>query len=354
MAALSFDSLFRSATKGDFAPVTYLTGDEDVLKDQLVDLNIEKALDPLASDFNLDIRSAADLDAEAFIALVDTPPMLAERRIVVIRSLEQWRKNSNQWKALRNYAENPAPSTVLLLLHRAGGSHKDKPDPALGRTSRHGNITRLEAGRLPGWIRSRAKTSGVSLADDAVAHLGDVVGANLAQLITEIEKLASCCPNQREITRVDVERLVGVSRGETMPDWIASVSGGDTVKALELLDVVLPQSSVSGVRLVSSLGPVFLGMRYARTCLDNGKSPRQVEKKILALLKRAAPRGIGSWSVVANQWTVAAGNWTGNQLDNAIMVAYQTDRALKSTTVTGERGILINMLLEIGTSREDG
>lgn len=354
MAALSFNSLFKSASNGDFAPVTYLTGDEDVLKDQLVDLCIEKALDPSEFDFNLDIRSAADLDAEAFIALVDTPPILAERRVVVVKSLEQWRKNSKQWKTLRNYAENPAPTTVLLLLHRAGGSHKDKPDPALGRTSRHGNISRLEARRLAGWIRSRAKTTGVSLSDNAVVHLEDVVGPNLAQLITEIEKLAACCPNQDEITRTDVERLVGVNRGETMPDWIAAVMAGNTAKALELLDVVLPQASVSGVRLVSSLGPVLLGMRYARTHLDNGKSARQAESKILALLKKAGARGIGSWSTEAKRWAIAALNWTGKQLDNAIMVAYQTDRALKSSTVTGERGILINMLLEIGTDLESG
>jgi DNA polymerase-3 subunit delta len=353
MAALSFNSLFKSANKGDFAPVTYLTGDEDVLKDQLVDLNIEKALDPSCSDFNLDVRSAADLDAEALIALVDTPPMLAERRVVVVKSLEQWRKNSKQWKALRSYVENPSPTTVLLLLHRAGGSHKDKPDPALGKNSRHGNITKLDSSRLGGWISNRAQIAGITLADDAVAHLGDVVGPNLAQLITEIEKLAACCPNQDAITRTDVANLVGVNHGETISDWVGAIISGNTARAVELLDIVLPQAGVTGVRLVSGLGPVFFGMRIARTYLDNGLTSRQAEGKILALLKKLRPWGIGSWNVEAARWTGAAKIWTGKQIDDAIMVTYETDRALKSTTVTNERGKLTNMLLDFGTKLEE-
>ncbi len=352
MAALSFNSLFKSASNGDFAPVIYLTGDEDVLKDQLVDLNIEKALDPSARDFNLDVRSAADLDAEALIALVDTPPMLAERRVVVVKSLEQWRKNSKQWKTLRTYSENPSPSTVLLLLHRAGGGYKDKPDPTLGKNSAHGNISKLDPKRLAGWISNRAKAIGISLSEEAVSHLSDVVGPDLALLLTELKKLAACCPNQEEISRDDISRLVGVNHGETLADWTAVVAEGNIPRALELLDVVLPQTGVTGVRLVASLGPVFLGIKFARTCLDAGHSTRQVESKVLSLLKSLRPWGIGSWSVEAKRWALAANRWTSTQIDNALLAAYETDRALKSTTVTGERGKILNMLLDIGTELE--
>src|SRR6266568_5820898 len=94
MGALSFDALLRSLKQGVPDPVYYLHGDEDVLKDEAIRALLERAVEPAARDFNVDQRSAADLDAASFHALVNTPPMLAARRVVVIRGLEQLRKTA--------------------------------------------------------------------------------------------------------------------------------------------------------------------------------------------------------------------------------------------------------------------
>ena len=79
-AALTFDSAYRSLRRGELDPVYYLTGDEDVLKDELITFVQQQVVDAASRDFNLDVRSAGDLDGESLHALVETPPMLAERR----------------------------------------------------------------------------------------------------------------------------------------------------------------------------------------------------------------------------------------------------------------------------------
>src|ERR687891_1187010 len=94
MPSQSSDNLFRSLQKGELAPVYYFYGAEDVLKDEAVRMILDKALDPSRRDFNFDQRSAANLDAEEVHALCNTLPMLAERRVVVIRDVESWRKKS--------------------------------------------------------------------------------------------------------------------------------------------------------------------------------------------------------------------------------------------------------------------
>src|SRR5438876_33228 len=75
MGALTFDALLRSLKQGAPDPVYYLHGEEDVLKDEAVRVLLERAVDPAARDFNVDQRTAADLDPEAFNALVNTPPI---------------------------------------------------------------------------------------------------------------------------------------------------------------------------------------------------------------------------------------------------------------------------------------
>ena len=66
-----------------FAPVYYLHGDDEYLKDAAVRDLLAAAIDPGTRDFNCEIRRAGDLDAEAVSSLLSTPPMLAEKRAVV-------------------------------------------------------------------------------------------------------------------------------------------------------------------------------------------------------------------------------------------------------------------------------
>src|SRR5213593_762122 len=127
MAALSFDALFRGLKKGAADPVYYLHGDEDVLKDEAIRALLEHALESSTRDFNLDLRDASGLDAEALHALVNTPPMLAARRVVVLRGVEQVRKKSKVREALLHYLTAPNPTTLLVLVQAAG----EKPDADL-------------------------------------------------------------------------------------------------------------------------------------------------------------------------------------------------------------------------------
>src|SRR2546430_8935523 len=141
MGALTFDALLRSlkqggqggrgAGRGEGAPdaVYYLHGDEDVLKDEAIRALVDRVLDAGARDFNLDQRSAGDLDPEAFHSLVNTPPLLAAARVVVLRGVEDVRKTSKVRQALVRYLQAPNPTTLLVLVQGAG----EPPDAELER-----------------------------------------------------------------------------------------------------------------------------------------------------------------------------------------------------------------------------
>src|ERR1700675_2995560 len=111
MGALTFDALLKSLKRGAADPVYYLHGDEDVLKDEAIRALFDRVLEPSAREFNVDQRSASELDPEAFSVLVNTAPLLAAMRAVVLRGVEQVRKTSRLYKELIHYLEAPNPST---------------------------------------------------------------------------------------------------------------------------------------------------------------------------------------------------------------------------------------------------
>ena len=77
-----------------FDPVYYLFGEDDFLKEQKTRELLEVAVEPATRDFNLEIRRASELDPEALDALLSTPPMLAERRVVVLREVDKLKKSA--------------------------------------------------------------------------------------------------------------------------------------------------------------------------------------------------------------------------------------------------------------------
>ena len=92
MPAHTLDALLRSLPKGELSPVYYLHGAEDILKDEAVRAIVDRALDPALRDFNFDQRSAGQLDPEAIVTLCTTLPMMADRRVVVLREVEGWKR----------------------------------------------------------------------------------------------------------------------------------------------------------------------------------------------------------------------------------------------------------------------
>src|SRR5881409_736000 len=126
MPTHTLDVLLRSLPKGELAPVYYLHGPEDILKDEAVQAILERALDPGLRDFNFDQRSAGQLDPEAIFVLCTTLPMMAERRVVLLRDIEGWKRKPKTRAAFLEYLARHAAETVAILVQSAAETEADK------------------------------------------------------------------------------------------------------------------------------------------------------------------------------------------------------------------------------------
>lgn len=343
MGALTFDALFRSLKKGALDPVYYLYGEEDVLKQEAIRSLLEHALDAATRDFNLDQRDAASLDAEAFHSLVQTPPMLATRRVVVLRGVELLRKKSKVRDEVVRYLGAPHPDTILVLVQAAG----DDAEADLARRATAVDFERLPPDRVRRWVEHRAGQLGVTFADGAVELLVEAVAGELGAAAQELDKLAALAQG-RTITADDLAVVAGVRRGETVADLVAAIVGRDTVRAAGLIGAVLEQSGVSGVRIVSALGTALVGTALARAELDRGTAAARLGDTMYRHIESARPSGLGSWREAAARWAAWAGEWTLAELRAAIRLTLNVDVALKNSTVSDERAIMMDLVLRLG------
>ena len=346
MPGRSFDALLRSLAKGDIQPVYYFHGDEELLKDDAVRRTLALAVDEATRDFNLDRRRAPELGAEDFRSLVETPPMIAARRGVVLTEVECLQQKRPRQQALKTavtgYLGHPSPETVLVLVQSAG----EKPDPDLERGACSVDFESLSPERVRRWIQHQAAVVGLTIEEDAARHLQAAVGDDLPQLAAELAKLAAATGG-RAASVADVADLVGVRHGETVHDFVDAVGGRRFAAAAAMVPRLVASPGGSGVRLLSALGTTFVGLALARTRLDARDAPALAADRVLKAIGAARPWGLRSWKEDAARWVSDAASWTAGELDAGIATLLRADARLKDTKLTGEAEIVIEVVLSL-------
>ncbi len=340
MASASEKALHAALKRRVFDPVYYFHGDDDYLKDASIRDVITAAIDPSTRDFNLEQRRASELDAEALDSLLGTPPMLADRRVAVVRDVEKLKKDARA--LLDRYLTRPANDMVLLLVTPSGV----KADRSLAERSTVVDFPHLTGDRVPKWVVHYVTAIlGSSITPEAVSLLVEAVGDDLAQLAVELEKLVSFSDGTiHEATVVD---LVGVRKGETLGALMDAVAARDAATAAALIPGVLQQPKTSAVSVVMALTTQTLVMASGQAALARGISPRALFNQYMTLLKESGGFWARPWGDAISAWTSYTDRWTSAELDAALVALLTTDEALKETKLSSDEQMLTSLVLAL-------
>ena len=206
----TYEDVLRDVSAGKLAPVYYLMGEEDYYIDRLSDAIVDKVLAPEERDFNLDIIYGAETSIDRIIELSHAYPMMAERRIVLVREAQALRS----LEGLEAYLAHLTPTTVLIFCHKHGTL--DKRKAVAKALQQYGVIfesKKLYDNQLPPFITQYLKKHKVSIQPAAVQMLAGHVGADLSRLTSEMDKLLLAMPDGvREVTTALVEQQTGMSK----------------------------------------------------------------------------------------------------------------------------------------------
>ncbi|MGH3049791.1 MAG: DNA polymerase III subunit delta [Gaiellaceae bacterium] len=196
-----------------------------------------------------------------------------EGRLVIVEEVDRWK--AADFKAIAEYLAAPSPTTVLALM--AG---ELKADSALAKAvAKAGEVLRYDVAkkRVPEWVAEQFARLGVAADQDACRALVEVVGDDLDDLASEIQKLATWAGSD-PVTVAAVEQLA-VGRAETPIFAVTDAWGRRDVGAVlgsaeSLLERTHRTRSGELLRLVASLvGHVGRVRRIARLA-DEGVGPR--------------------------------------------------------------------------------
>ncbi|MGE5730727.1 MAG: DNA polymerase III subunit delta [Gemmatimonas sp.] len=343
MSPVADAKVLRTAVKDRvFAPAYYLHGQNDYLKDEEVRRMVDAAADPATRDFNVEVVRGGDVDAETLGSTLSTPPMMAERRVIVIRDVTALKKDSRSM--LDNYLKRPAPDLLLLLVAPAGA----KADKALINAATAVEFEPLSGARIPKWIAYYVEHDlKSSITDGANTLLQEAAGTDLSQLKIELDKLASYTGGG-VINEAAVSAVVGVRPGDTMGDFLDAIARRDATAALAMLPVVLEQPKASAVTTVMALTAQTLVIGWAQAARERGTNASRLSAELFTLLKESGSVYTGrSWGEFVSTCARASDLWTTRAIDDALEALLDADTALKGTRLSSDEQLLSNLVLTL-------
>lgn len=240
MPKLTAEKLTAQLAQGTVAPVYLLTG-EDTYRKGLVIQKLRAVLQP--DEFNFFKDEASSHSVSEALAQANTAPVFSNVRLIILTGVDKLRKGSKEQLALIKYAQNPLPTTTLVLTHN--DAKKLKTDKTLmsacEETGCVVNFDELKAAELNAWVRTQFADKELTPDADAVQLLCESIGGELAALSSEIEKiyLFTAGREDKRVTQADVLACIGFSKEENPFELSNALLACDKKAATAQIDKLL-------------------------------------------------------------------------------------------------------------------
>jgi DNA polymerase III subunit delta len=261
-------------------------------------------------------------------------------RLIVIDGVEAWK--APDAKAIADYLRSPMPGTTLALV---GNELKKDAPLAKAVSSGKGEVLLWDVAQraVARWIAEQFKLNAARAEPEACRLLAELVGDDLYDLASEVEKLATWAGGD-EVTEADVAAIVAPRAGS--PPWNLTDAwgvrdvGGVLREAERMLDRTGDPRSKTIPRVVGSLNKHIRNARMAHRLESQGLSPADAASKL------------GMKPYPAQKLFAQVRNFSAAELDDALVRLADLDHALKGGSRLTNELELERALVDITRPRE--
>ena len=225
--------IIKQIESKQFEKIYFLHGEEAYYIDAITDAILKHALEDHERDFNQSILYGKDTDAQSLIAEAKGYPMMAERRVVVLKEAQDFKGMED----LTSYFESPSDETVFVINHKY--KNYDTRKKSIKAAAKNGLVFKADKVpdyKLSDWIATFVKSKGFGITPKASMLLAEFLGNNLSKIINELDKLALLVEAGTTINEIHIEENIGISKDYNVFELINAVSVRDVTKALTIVD----------------------------------------------------------------------------------------------------------------------
>ncbi|MEE9407235.1 MAG: DNA polymerase III subunit delta [Polaribacter sp.] len=319
--------------KGNIKPIYFLMGDEPYYIDKISDFIEDNLLDEAEKGFNQQVMYGRDATIEDIVSSAKRYPMMAERQVLIVKEAQDLSRNIEK---LVSYAENPQPTTVLVLNYKYKKLDKRKKlHKAIAKSGMIFESKKLYENQVSDWIRRVLSGKSYKIEPKASLMLVEFLGTDLSKISNELDKLMLILPKESIITPKHIEDNIGISKDFNNFELRKAVGEKDILKANRIINYFAENPKNNPlVMTISLLNGYFTHLLSFHGLQDKSKS--SVAKTL----------GVNPYFV--DEYFVAARNYPMRKV--AQVIAFLRDADVKSKGVGASQSnedILKELLFKI-------
>ena len=327
---------FRELAAGKLYSCYCLEGEEELVKESALKKLRETVLSGPMRELNETILT--DPDADTLIAAAETLPLMAEKRLLIVKEshlLVSARAGEGETddsaERLSQYLQR-SPATTVVVFWVRGAADKRK---RLYKTIREGmsagrsvivTFERQSESTLRSWMIRRCRENQVTLSDEMAVQIIFRTGDSLMRIQGEIDKLCAYVGPGGTVDEAALDAIITQNIEYRVYDLSRAVLSGDGARAFSMLEALLTE------------GEERLGL----LALLGGQC-RQLHK--VAVLAQAGERDsdimriLGLPDFVVRQTRALARRFSMEEISAMPALCLQTEYAMKSGQMPMEGGL---------------
>jgi len=278
----------KQVTENRLLPSYLFLGEERYFHEELLRAALAKLLAPADREFNLQRRSAGELEPEELLRIIETPPFFGDRRVFCLDRFEEARPEIEEivLKAASHLADG---LFFFILAAKLDGRKKNHQE--LQKRFNVVECAKITGGEIPGWVKKMAQAVGLNLTSVQTGVVARRIGADLFRLRTELEKIRIFAGEAGSISDRDLDDLLPPEPEPNIFALIDAVAGRNPRLGLprltELLEAGEPELKILATlskqfrNIAAALEARRLGLNRSAFATALGINPYVAEKSFL-------------------------------------------------------------------------
>ena len=301
---------------GNIKPIYFLMGEEPYYIDKISDYIEAHVLADSEKGFNQQVMYGRDVTIEDIVGAAKRYPMMAERQVLIIKEAQDLSRNIEK---LLSYAENPQPTTVLVLNYKYKKLDKRKKlHKVIAKTGCIFESKKLYENQVSDWIRKVLSENNYKIEPKASLMLVEFLGTDLSKISNELAKLKLVLPEGTIISDTHIEENIGISKDFNNFELRKAVGEKQIVKANRIIKYFGENPKNNPLIMTVSL----LNGYFTQLLLFHGLKDKS---------KSAVARNLGVNPYFVDEYFVAARNYPMRKV--AQVIAFLRDADVKSKGV---------------------
>ncbi|THF52772.1 DNA polymerase III subunit delta [Flavobacterium supellecticarium] len=226
--------IIKDIKAGDIKPIYFLMGEEPYYIDKLTDYIEDTILSEEEKGFNQMVLYGRDVTVEEIVSNAKRYPMMADRQVVIVKEAQELSRTIDK---LESYAENPQPTTVLVVCYKYKTLDKRKKvTKVLEKAGVVFESKKLYENQVGDWLKRVLSGKGYQIEPKAAAMLVEFLGTDLSKIANELDKLAIILPKGSTISPKIIEENIGFSKDYNNFELRKAIGEKNQLKAYQIAD----------------------------------------------------------------------------------------------------------------------